>query len=78
MKTVLLVRHAKSSWDDPLLADFDRPLAARGRGAAPRIARYMRDKGLIPDLVACSTVMSLDGSRSGAFIEPGGAPVRSA
>ena len=54
MKTVLLVRHAKSSWDDPLLADFDRPLAARGRGAAPRIARYMRDKGLIPDLVVCS------------------------
>ncbi len=54
MKTVLLVRHAKSSWDDPLLADFDRPLAARGRGAAPRIARYMRDKSLIPDLVVCS------------------------
>ena len=55
MKTVLLVRHAKSSWDDPALGDFDRPLAARGKQAAPRIARYIQDEGLAPELVLCST-----------------------
>ena len=54
MKTILLVRHAKSSWDDPALGDFDRPLAPRGRKAAPRIARYMHDEGLAPELVLCS------------------------
>ncbi len=54
MKSLFLLRHAKSSWDDPSLADFDRPLAARGRGAAPRMAAYMRKKGLVPDLVLCS------------------------
>ena len=54
VKTFLLVRHAKSSWDDPALGDFDRPLAPRGEQAAPRIARDMRDEGLAPDLVLCS------------------------
>ncbi len=54
MKTILLVRHAKSSWDDPRLGDFDRPLAPRGRTAAPRIAGYMHDEGLAPELVLCS------------------------
>jgi phosphohistidine phosphatase len=54
MKTILLVRHAKSSWDDLALGDFDRPLAPRGEQAAPRIARYMRGEGLAPDRVLCS------------------------
>jgi phosphohistidine phosphatase len=57
MKTVLLVRHAKSSWDDPASGDFDRPLAPRGRKAAPRIARYMHDEGLTPELVLCSAAL---------------------
>jgi phosphohistidine phosphatase len=51
MRTLLLMRHAKSSWDQPELADVDRPLAARGREAAPLVARYLADQGLIPDLV---------------------------
>ena len=55
LKTLLLMRHAKSSWDDPSLDDFDRPLDARGRKAAPRMGGYIEDNGLIPDLVVCST-----------------------
>jgi phosphohistidine phosphatase len=51
MRTLLLMRHAKSSWDEPELADLDRPLAARGREAAPRVARWLADHRLIPDLV---------------------------
>lgn len=54
MKTLLLLRHAKSSWDDPGLEDFDRPLAPRGEQAAPVMAGYLERKGLRPDLVLCS------------------------
>jgi phosphohistidine phosphatase len=54
MKTVYLLRHAKSSWDDNALPDFARPLADRGRTAAPRMGRYMRKQGLLPDAVLCS------------------------
>lgn len=54
MKTLLLLRHAKSSWDDPRLDDFDRPLNPRGRRAAPRMGRWMRDEGWLPERVLCS------------------------
>lgn len=54
MRRLLLLRHAKSSWDDPGLEDFDRPLAARGERAAPAMAAYLEMKGLRPDLVLCS------------------------
>ncbi len=57
MKTVLLMRHAKSAWDNPTLGDFDRPLAARGRDACPRMAAHMRDAGLTPDCVICSAAV---------------------
>ena len=53
-KTVLLLRHAKSSRDDPEMADFDRPLTGRGRRDAPRMGTWMREAGLKPDLVLCS------------------------
>ena len=49
------MRHAKSSWNDPALSDFDRQLSNRGRKAAPRIGNHIRDIGLVPDLVICST-----------------------
>ncbi|MEX2409674.1 MAG: histidine phosphatase family protein, partial [Rhodovibrionaceae bacterium] len=39
MKRIYLLRHAKSSWDDPKLGDFERPLNGRGRKTAPRIGR---------------------------------------
>lgn len=57
MKTVLLMRHAKSAWDDPSLDDFHRPLAPRGRDAAPRMAAYLRDAGLTPDYAICSAAI---------------------
>ena len=48
MKTLLLLRHAKSSWDDPSLADMERPLAPRGVGAAARMGRELADRGWLP------------------------------
>lgn len=54
MKTLLLLRHAKSSWTDPQLNDFDRPLARRGRIAASAVGRYLAEAGLVPDLIICS------------------------
>ena len=55
MKRLLLLRHAKSSWDDPELADHDRPLAPRGRRAAELIAQHLDAEGLGPELVLCSS-----------------------
>ena len=54
-RRLYLLRHAKSSWDDPELDDHDRPLAPRGRRAAEAIARHLREQGIAPDLVLCST-----------------------
>lgn len=54
MKRLLLLRHAKSSWDDPRLADFERPLNERGLRAAPLVGRFMRERELRPDLILCS------------------------
>ncbi|MFC7702858.1 SixA phosphatase family protein [Plastorhodobacter daqingensis] len=45
---LLLIRHAKSAWDDPVCADRDRPLAARGQRAAPLIGRWIADQGHAP------------------------------
>ncbi|WP_349365419.1 MAG: histidine phosphatase family protein [Nitratireductor rhodophyticola] len=54
MKELLLLRHAKSSWDDPSLADVERPLAPRGRRAAPRMGRELARRGWLPDRVLVS------------------------
>jgi phosphohistidine phosphatase len=54
-RRLLLLRHAKSSWDDPALADHDRPLAPRGRKAAKRIGRHLRQEGPEISLVLCSS-----------------------
>jgi phosphohistidine phosphatase len=54
MKQLFLLRHAKSSWDDPALDDFDRPLARRGKRATKRLARYLADQSYHFDLVLCS------------------------
>ncbi len=55
MVTLSLFRHAKSAWGTPGLSDFERPLAARGEQAAPRMGSYMAREGLVPDVVLCST-----------------------
>ncbi|WP_309083200.1 histidine phosphatase family protein [Chelativorans sp.] len=57
MKELLLLRHAKSSWDDPSLDDFDRPLAPRGKKAAQRMGREMAAAGWIPERVLASPAM---------------------
>ena len=48
------MRHAKSSWTDPSLSDFERPLNERGRRAAPFMGGVLRREGLIPDHIICS------------------------
>lgn len=55
MKTLLLLRHAKSSWEDTTLSDHDRPLKPRGVKAARRIGRLLREQNLIPERILCST-----------------------
>lgn len=57
MITLSLYRHAKSSWDDSGLSDFERPLAPRGEKAAPLMGRLMADEGLEPDIVLCSAAV---------------------
>jgi phosphohistidine phosphatase len=54
MRTLILFRHAKSRWTGSGLGDFDRPLSERGEKAAPRMAAYVAEQGLVPDLVLCS------------------------
>ena len=54
-KRLLLLRHAKSSWDDPVLADCDRPLAARGRKAAKLIGAHLSREQIRISLVLCSS-----------------------
>jgi len=54
VKTLLLLRHAKSSWDHPSMRDFDRPLADRGKRDAPRIGRALKERGPAPDLIISS------------------------
>ena len=54
MKTLLVLRHAKSSWNDPALDDHERPLNKRGRRDAPRMGELVREYGLIPDAIISS------------------------
>ena len=54
MKTLLVLRHAKSSWNDPALADHERPLNKRGVRDALRIAELVREDGLLPDVLISS------------------------
>ena len=46
MKTLLLIRHAKSSWDDPKISDFERPLTERGKSDAKMMAERIKDKSI--------------------------------
>jgi phosphohistidine phosphatase len=54
VRRLYLLRHAKSSWDDPALDDRERPLAPRGRRAADRLAAYVERERIRPALVLCS------------------------
>ena len=54
MKTLLVLRHAKSSWANRSLSDFDRPLNERGRHDAPRMGRWLKHQDLTPELIISS------------------------
>ncbi len=54
MKTLFVLRHAKSDWGDESLRDFDRPLNHRGRKAAKAVGRELKDRDIHPDFVICS------------------------
>lgn len=54
MKTLYLVRHAKSSWENALQSDFDRPLNERGLKSAPLMAELLKGKNVTPDMIVSS------------------------
>ena len=55
MKTLLIMRHAKSSWSDASLSDHERPLNKRGKRDAPRIGALLVGEELTPDLIITSS-----------------------
>ena len=57
MKQILLIRHAKSDWNDPAQKDFDRPLNNRGHKSAPEMAHRLVKKGIIPQQIISSPAM---------------------
>ena len=57
MKTIFLLRHAKSKWGDPNISDFDRPLADRGIKSAKKIGKYLKKKNYTPNVVYCSSAL---------------------
>jgi phosphohistidine phosphatase len=57
MKTLLLMRHAKSSWKHPELQDYDRPLSKRGLKDAPSMGKIVQDRELVPELILSSPAL---------------------
>jgi phosphohistidine phosphatase len=57
MKSLLILRHAKSSWKDPDLTDHDRPLNKRGKGDAPRMGGLLKREHLVPDTIISSSAI---------------------
>lgn len=57
MKTLILLRHAKSSWNDQAQRDIDRPLNERGRHDAPIMADRLGERGTIPQRIICSPAL---------------------
>ena len=55
MRTVILIRHAKSSWANPLQSDFERPLNERGKEEAPAMGKRLKKLGIAPDLIISSS-----------------------
>ena len=75
MKRIYLLRHAKSSWDDDALDDFQRPLNARGRKAAKRMARFLAERSIRPNMVLCSAALRTRGTYDILEPELQGVPV---
>lgn len=75
MRQIFLLRHAKSSWDDPAIDDFERPLNNRGRRNARALAAYIKKSAIRPALILCSAARRTRETYS--ILEPGveGIPV---
>lgn len=69
---LILTRHAKSDWNDPALADHDRPLNARGQGDAPRIGAWLRAMGYLPDAALVSSARRTQETWEGIAPQLGG------
>lgn len=69
MKELFIIRHAKSSWDDSTLADFDRPLNKRGMHDAPMMAQILKQRNFIPDQIVSSAANRT--KRTAQFIADG-------
>ncbi len=65
MKRLILTRHAKSSWDDPMTPDHDRPLNERGKAAAADLGQWLASRGYVPDKVLCSDAVRTRATFSG-------------
>lgn len=72
MKTLLLMRHAKSSWKNQALSDHDRPLNKRGKREAPYMGRLLREKDAVPDLIVSSTAKRARKTAAKVLLEMGG------
>lgn len=75
MKRLILTRHAKSSWDDPLTPDHDRPLNERGKAAAADLGQWLDSRGYVPDEVLCSDSLRTRKTWSGIAPALPGTPV---
>jgi phosphohistidine phosphatase len=71
VKTLVLIRHAKSSWDDPTLDDHDRPLNGRGRQDAPMMGRRLYERGFVPDVILASTAVRAQATATAIALELG-------
>lgn len=69
MKTLLLLRHGKSSWTDTSLTDHDRPLKKRGREAAKRMGQLIQELDLVPDHILTSSAVRATATAKLAAIE---------
>lgn len=75
MKRLILTRHAKSSWDDPMTPDHDRPLNERGKAAAADLGQWLASRGYAPQEVLCSDALRTRKTFSGLAPALPGTPV---
>ena len=74
MKTILVMRHAKSDWSRPDVSDFNRPLKKRGRRDAPLIGRVLRLNDTVPEIILSSSALRARQTAELAAAEFGGSP----
>lgn len=75
MKRLILTRHAKSAWDDPSMADHDRPLNERGKAAAADLGQWLASRDYVPAEVLCSDALRTRKTWSGVAPALPGTPV---